>query len=155
MSALVIDLRSNVSEENCQLSAMRQPLLPIVVALSALPLLSGCIVAAAAGAGVVVGNVMMEDNTYISHLQTDAQRTWAQTKATLSRKSSKPIEVDENRRTAKADLEGTLVTASVETFDLNVSVLKVSARKYGFPDNDIAKIVMDRITEDLNKGVGR
>lgn len=119
--------------------------------LATAPLFQGCIVAAAAGAGVVAGNVLMEDNTYISHLNTDSGRTWAQTKSTLSRKSSKPIDVDESRRRATADMEGTLVTVTVETYDLNVSVLKVSAKKFGFPDNDIAKVVLDRITEDLNK----
>jgi hypothetical protein len=134
---------------------MRTPLLPVLAVLALVPSFQSCIVAAAAGAGAVVGNVMMEDNTFISHLNTDSQRTWVQTKATLSRKSPKPIEVDENRRRATADLDGSIVTVTVETYDLNVSVLKVSAKKYGFPDNDIAKIIMDRITEDLNKSAAR
>ena len=130
---------------------MRTPFLSLVAVLALLPLFQSCVVAASAGAGAVAGTVLMEDNTYISHLNADSQRVWAQTKSTLSRKSSKPIEVDENRRRATADSEGTTVTVSVETYDLNVSVLKVSAKKYGFPDNDIAKIFLDRITEDLNK----
>lgn len=134
---------------------MRTSLIPLALVLSVAPLFQSCIVAAAAGAGAVAGTAMMEDNTFVSHLNTDSQRTWVQTKATLSRKSSKPIEVDENRRTATADFEGTIVTVSVETYDLNVSILKVSAKKYGFPDNDIAKIMMDRITEDLNKSASR
>ncbi|MDZ4773237.1 MAG: DUF3568 family protein [Planctomycetota bacterium] len=134
---------------------MRTSLTPLALVLATAPLFQSCIVAAAAGAGAVAGTAMMEDNTFVSHLNTDSQRTWVQTKATLSRKSSKPIEVDENRRTATADFEGTVVTVSVETYDLNVSILKVSAKKYGFPDNDIAKIMLDRITEDLNKNASR
>ncbi|MBL8857284.1 MAG: DUF3568 family protein [Planctomycetes bacterium] len=134
---------------------MRTPHILVLAVLATVPMFQGCIVAAAAGAGVVAGNVLMEDNTFISHLNTDSQRTWAQTKTTLSRKSSKPIDVDENRRRATADLDGTIVTVAVETYDLNVSVLKVSAKKYGFPDNDAAKIIMDRITEDLNKSASR
>jgi hypothetical protein len=130
---------------------MRTPLLPLLALFALVPLFQGCVVAAAAGTGAVAGSVMMEDNTYISHLNTDSGRTWAQTKSTLSRKSAKPLDVDENHRRAVADMDGTTVTVTVETYDLNVSVLRVSAKKYGFPENDIAKIVLDRITEDLNK----
>lgn len=130
---------------------MRTPILLAVTILAAAPLFQGCIVAAAAGAGVVAGSTIIEDGVYTSHLNTDSGRTWAQAKSTLSRKSSKPIDVDDNRRRATADMEGTTVTVSVETFDLNASILRVSAKKFGFPDNDMAKIVLDRITEDLNK----
>jgi hypothetical protein len=130
---------------------MRTPHLLALAVLALVPLFQGCVAAAAAGAGVVAGQVVLQDNTYISHLNTDSGRVWAQTKSTLSRKSAKPLEVDENHRRAVADLEGTYVTVTVETYDLNVSVLKVSAKKYGFPENDMAKVVLDRITEDINK----
>lgn len=120
--------------------------------LATLPLLPGCIVAAAAVGGAAASSVLLEDNTYISHLNFNSNLVWAQTKSTLTKKSADPIDVDESRRRAVAEIEGATVTCSVETYDLNVSVLKVQAKKFGFPDTEIARIVLDRITADLNKG---
>lgn len=119
--------------------------------LAGLPLLPGCIVAAAAVGGAVAAPALMDDNTYISHLNYNSNLVWAQTKATLTKKSLDPIDVDESRRRAIAQIDGATVTCSVETYDLNVSVLKVQAKKFGFPDNEIGKIVLDRITADLSK----
>jgi len=120
--------------------------------LAGLPLLPGCIVAAAAVGGAAAGTVLLEDNTYVSHLNYPSNTVWAQTKATLAKKSIDPIDVDESRRRAVAKIEGTTVTCSVETYDLNVSVLKIEGRKFGFPENEIAKVVLDRITAELAKG---
>jgi hypothetical protein len=132
---------------------MHKPLL--LLALVAAPLsaclLSGCVVAAV-GTGVVVGEVMFEDNTFIGQLNSESGRAWAQTKTTLSKRSAQPIDVDEARRRVVADIDGATVTASVETYDVNVSVLRVSAKKYGFPDNDVARMMFDRISEDIYRG---
>jgi hypothetical protein len=126
----------------------KSPLLFLFVLVAFLS--PGCIVAAV-GTGVVVGEVMFEDNTYIGHINSEAGRTWAQVKTTLSKRSTQPVDVDETRRKIVADVDGVSVTASVETYDVNVSVLKVSAKKYGFADNEMAKMMFDRITEDINR----
>jgi hypothetical protein len=129
---------------------MQKPLL--LLALVAAPLcavsLSSCVVAAV-GTGVVVGEVAFEDNTFIGHLNSESGRAWSQTKTTLSKRSTQPIDVDEARRKVVADIDGVQVTASVETYDMNVSVLRVSAKKFGFPDNDTARMMFDRISEDI------
>lgn len=115
------------------------------------PLLHGCIVPAAVGVGVLVGQEAIDDNTYIGHINSDVNTTWAQVKTTLSRRSAKAIDVDDSMRKATADVDGATVKVAVETYDLNVCVMRVSAKKYGLPDNDTAKSVFDRILEDLNK----
>jgi len=43
------------------------------------------------------------------------------------------------------------VTVSVDTYDLNRSTLRVSARKYGVNNGEIAKMVYDRILQELDK----
>jgi hypothetical protein len=123
-------------------------LLALVAAPLSAALLPGCVVAAV-GTGVVVGEIMFEDNTFIGQLNSESGRAWAQTKTTLSKRSSQPIDVDEARRKIVADIEGAQVTASIETYDLNVSTLRVSAKRYGFPDNEIARMMFDRISEDI------
>ena len=115
------------------------------------PLLHGCVVPAAVGVGVLVSQEMIEDNTYIGHINADVNTTWAQVKTTLSRRSEKAIDVDDNQRKATADIDGATVKVAVETYDLNVCVMRVSAKKYALPDNDTAKSTFDRILADLSK----
>jgi hypothetical protein len=124
---------------------------PILLLLVLAASVSSACVVAAVGTGVVAGQVLFEDNTYIGHINADTGRTWAQTKTTLSKRSTQPVDVDEMHRKIVADVDGTSVTASVETYDVNVSVLRVSAKKYGFADNEMAKMMFDRITEDINR----
>lgn len=124
---------------------------PIVLLLVLAASVSSACVVAAVGTGVVAGQVLFEDNTYIGHINADAGHTWTQAKSTLSKRSTQPVDVDEMHRKIVADVDGTTVTASVETYDVNVSVLRVSAKKYGFADNEMAKMMFDRITEDINR----
>lgn len=121
------------------------------LALAAFTLLPGCIVAAATVGGAVAGQTILEDNTFVHHLNYPSNLVWAQTKSTLARKSTSPIDVDESRRRAVADVEGTTVTCTVETYDVNQCVLRVQGKKFGFPDNEVAKVVVDRIVSDLSK----
>jgi hypothetical protein len=114
------------------------------------PLLHGCVVA---GAGLVAGGVLisqevLDQATYVARLDVDVNRTWATTKTTLSHMST--IDTDEQLRSAKADVDGGVATVSVETYDLNRSVLKVSAKKYGVTNGALAQSVYDRILNELD-----
>ncbi len=122
----------------------------ILAALLLFPCVASCAVVAV-GAGVLVGQQVLDDNVYIGQLTTDASRTWAQVKTTLSHMSLKPIEADNERRKAVAEIDGATVTVFVETYDLNRSQLKVSATKYGFSASETARMVFERITQDLDK----
>jgi len=123
---------------------------PILAALLLLPLASSCAVAAV-GAGVLVGQRVLDDSVYIGQLTTDASRTWAQVKTTLSHMSLEPIEADNERRKAVAEIDGASVTVFVETYDLNRSQIKVSATKYGFSASETARMVFERVTQDLDR----
>ena len=122
----------------------------ILAALLLFPLAASCAVVAV-GAGVLVGQQVLDDNVYIGQLTTDASRTWAQVKTTLSHMSLEPIEADNERRKAVAEVDGASVTVYVETYDLNRSQIKVSATKYGFSASETARMVFERITQDLDR----
>jgi hypothetical protein len=121
------------------------------VALCSAPLLQGCLFASATAAGVVVSQEVIEDNTYIGHINADVNKVWAQAKISLGKLSPTPIDVQNDMRRATADVDGATVKVTVETFDLNVSVLRVSARRYGIASGDDAKYAFDKIWEDMRK----
>jgi hypothetical protein len=118
------------------------------------PLFHGCFAAgvAAVGAGaVLISQDVIDSTTYTARLDVEINRTWTTTKTTLSHMSTKPIDTDEELRSAKAEIDGGTVTVSVETYDLNRSVLKVSAKKYGVAHGELAKTVYDKILTELDK----
>jgi hypothetical protein len=124
----------------------------ILMLLFLAPVLPSCLVA---GAGLVAGGVLisqevLDQSTYVARLDVDVNRTWATTKTTLSHLSTKPIDTDEQLRSAKADVDGGIATVSVETYDLNRSVLKVSAKKYGVTNGGLAQTVYDKILNELD-----
>ena len=126
---------------------MRKPLLSLLLLA---PLLPGCVVAAAA-AGVLVSQEALDNNVYVATLYRDAKHVWASAKVTLSRMSPKPIEVQDDVRKAVADIDDGKASVSVETYDLNRSTLKVSAKKFGVNNGELAKMVYDKIVRDLER----
>lgn len=122
----------------------------LVIALLALPL-SSCLVAGAA-AGVVIGSEMLDNRAYVSHIDKDAKVVWNTVKDFLAQESPELIEFDDQTRIAKAKLDDANVTVTVEAFDIDRSVLTVSAKKYMSTVNDgeFAKIIMERLHRRLN-----
>ena len=59
------------------------------------------------------------------------------------------IETDEDHRTCVAKLDNSTVVVGVEVFDLNRSQLKVSAKKYGVSNGEMAELVMNQIVLEL------
>lgn len=122
-----------------------------LAALLSIPLASSCVAVAAVGAGVLIGQQVLPDNVYVGQLSTDASRTWAQVKTTLSHMSTKPIDANNELRRAIADVDGSKVTVVAETYDLNRSQIRVSATKFGFSSSETARVVFERITQDLDR----
>lgn len=122
----------------------------ILIALLALPL-SSCLVAGAVG-GVVLSSEMMDNRSYVSHVDKDAKLVWATVKNFLSSESAELIEFDDQTRIAKAKLDGANVVVTVEAFDVDRSVLSVSAKKFMSTVNDgeLAKVVMERLHRRIN-----
>ncbi len=116
------------------------------------PLFQSCAAAAlGVGAGVLISQEMMDNNIYVGHLNADVNKVWSTTKTTLSHSSLKPIDVDNEVRTANAEIDGAKVTVHVETYDLNRSLLKVSAKKYGVNNGEIAELTFQKIVAALEQ----
>ena len=113
--------------------------------------LGGCLVAGAAAAGILVSQEVLDNNVYVATLDRDANQVWASAKVALNRASLKPIDVQDDVRQAVADIDDAKVTVSVETYDLNRSTLRVSAKKYGVNNGEIAKMVYDKILHELDQ----
>jgi hypothetical protein len=127
---------------------MRKLLLP---ALLLAPLLQGCAAILGVGAGVLISQEMLDNSTYVARLDVGVDRLWTSAKTTLSHMSLKPIETDDDLRTAEATVDGSAVAISVEAYDLDRSILKVAAKKYGVANGEMAKLTLDKIVEDLEK----
>ncbi|MBK7642081.1 MAG: hypothetical protein IPJ19_03365 [Planctomycetes bacterium] len=121
------------------------------IALTALlALTSGCALLVPAGAGYVVATTT-DDSTYIVQVKTGVEVTWASTKTTLSHLSLKPVDTDDERRSAIAEIDSSKVTVTVEAYDLDQSVIKVSATKFALRDTATANMVKDKILSDLER----
>lgn len=113
------------------------------------PLLTGCLAVAVGAGGVLLGQEVMENNTYVAQVRVDTPRVWATTKSSLSHLSPEPIHTDEDLQEAKADVEGSTVVVQVEIFDVGKSTIRVSASKFGVPRGEVAQNVLNRILKDL------
>jgi hypothetical protein len=130
---------------------MRKLNLLLPIALMA-PLVSSCVAAAVGvGAGAVIGTEVLDNDTYVARIDMSSARLWPTAKTTLSHMSMKPIDVNDALKTAVAEIDQAKVTVVVETYDIEQSVLRVNARKYGIANGDISKMVLDNILSDLEK----
>ncbi len=84
-----------------------------------------------ATAGAMAAN-SSDDSTYVVQVRAGVEVAWASSKATLSHLSLKPIDTDDAARKAMAEIDNSKVTVTVEAYDLDQSVIKVSAMKFAF-----------------------
>lgn len=123
---------------------------PILACLVALPLFTSCAAAiVGAGAGLIASQELLDNNTYISHIEQDVSFVWPEVKIYLSETSLDLIEIDEPTRTVKARIDGANVTVSVEAWDMDRTIVRVLARKFGVNDGEMARTIMDRIHQRL------
>ena len=123
----------------------------LTLSFGSIPLVSGCVAVAAGGVAGVLVHDSMDNSTYTAQVRSDVRRTWASAKSSLSHVSLKPITTNDELRTATADVDGGVVTVSVEAFDLDQSTVRVSAKKFGLNNGTLAKYVHDKILDDLAK----
>ena len=122
----------------------------ILATLLALPLFGACAAAViGVGAGLVVSQEMLDNNTYVSTVERDVSQVWPEVKIYLSETSLDLIEVDEQLRTVKARIDGADVLATVEAWDMDRTVIRVQARKFGVNDGEMARQIMERIQQRL------
>jgi hypothetical protein len=114
--------------------------------LLALPLTSSCAAALiGAGAGLVASQELLDNNTYVSHIERDVSYVWPEVKIYLSEASLDLIDVDESKRTVVARIDGADVLASVEAWDMDRTIVRLEARKFGVNDGEMARTIMERI----------
>jgi hypothetical protein len=124
---------------------------PLFLLLSIAPVFTGCLAAAVGAAAVVVSQDVLDNNVYVATLDRGADQVWTSAKVALNHASLKPIDVREDVRQATAEIDDAKVTVSVETYDLNRSTLRVSAKKYGVNNGQIAKMVYDKILNEIDR----
>jgi len=121
----------------------------LVLLIAATSLFSSCALMAGAAAGGAVYNEFAENKVYEAHFGLDAEAVWHSAKATVSHMATDPIEVDSDLRSLTAKIDGTVVVVSVETFDLNQSILRIEAKYYGVVDGESGNRVLTKIKEGL------
>jgi hypothetical protein len=124
-------------------------LLPLLLLLP--PLLSGCGAVLGVGAGVVISQDLMDNNTYVAQISEDIDVAWAKVKVSLGKQSDVPMQIDDDRRAAIAEIDDARVTVSVEAYDAGRCRLLVSARKYGVTNGEIADLVFGRLLENFEQ----
>ena len=120
------------------------------VPLLALPLLTGCLVAAV-GLTAAVASQEFRANATVGFLKEDHRLVWDQAKQTLTYLSLDPIEIEEEAMAARANVDGAKITLHVQIHDVNETRLAVGARKWGLYDSDAASDVLERIKNDLDR----
>ena len=124
----------------------------LLTALFVLPLISsGCAAVLGVGAGVIISQDMLDNNTFVARIDEDVQVAWAVSKASLGGQAELPIRVNDSERGAIARIDGADVTISVEAYDQDTCQLIVSARKYGVSNGEIAQLVFNRILENFSE----
>ena len=119
-------------------------------------LATGCAGVVAGGvAAVVVSQEMIDNNTYVSHVNQDVTQVWPTAKVFLAEQSQKLIETDDQARLATAEVDGAKVSISVEAYDLDKSVVRVAAKRYGVNDGDLARVINERFTRRLESSASR
>ena len=115
------------------------------------PFFTGCLAAGVGAAAVLVSQDVLDNSVYIATLDRGPDQVWTSAKVALNHASLKPIDVQDDVRQAVAEIDDAKVTVNVETYDLNRSTLRVSAKKYGVNNGEIAKRVYDKILSELER----
>lgn len=112
------------------------------------PLLGGCAVAALGVSAALVSQEFM-DNATLAFIDDDVDEVWRVTRETIQRSALDPIEVDEDSRSLRANLEGSIVTAEVRMYGMDHTRLAITAKKWGLYNADEANRVITLIKRNL------
>lgn len=131
---------------------MRIPTLALALTI---PLsLASCVALAGGVAAVVISQEMVDNNTYVSNINQDVKTVWPTVKVFMADTSLEMIEIDEQARVVKAKIDGANVVVGIEAYDMDKTLMRVSARRYGVADGEMARIVMERIHRRIESTSG-
>ncbi len=122
-----------------------------ICALLSISLLPGCLAVGAAAGGAVAANNVLDSNVYVTQLSCDSREAWNTAKKFLAENSKELIEWDDAARVAKANIDESIVTVSIETLDIDRCQMTVSAKKYlaTMSDGQMAKIITERLVRRM------
>lgn len=119
------------------------------------PLLSGCWVVAAAGAGYIISQQVLPNDVHVTQVALDVETVWPSVKETASfyQEPGSEATVQDFPRTIHAKVDGSKVTIEVEAIDVDRTTIRVQAEKYSglAKDNATAAEVMKGILDHLQK----
>jgi hypothetical protein len=121
----------------------------ILSCLALLPLVSGCAAVIGVGAGLIISQEMLDNNTFVTHLNSPVSKVWPTCKSTLSESSLGLVDFDDQLRVARAKVDGATVTVACEAYDNDKTIMRVMARRYGLNAGETAQTVQDKILQAL------
>lgn len=123
----------------------------VLASLLLVPFASGCVAAVAGAAGVVASDNLSDSNVYVTQLNCDSRKAWNTTKKFLAEQSKELIEWDDQTRVAKANIDDSVVTVKIETWDVDQCQMTVSAKKFlaTMNDGEMAKIISERLVRRM------
>lgn len=119
------------------------------LALFAAASLSSCVVLVGAGAGYVISQEVLPGSVHQAQVERDVDTVWAQAQATLQDMKVGDFETTNYPRRIETTVDGADVEVVVEAYDLNRTIIKVTAKRYLSFDNDLAEQVLNQIVDDL------
>jgi hypothetical protein len=125
----------------------------VLASLLLVPLASSCVLAAAGAAGVVASGNLTDSNVYVTQVNCDSRSAWNITKKFLAEQSKELIEWDDQTRVAKANIDDSVVTVKIETWDVDQCQMTVSAKKFlaTMNDGEMAKIISERLVRRMRQ----
>jgi hypothetical protein len=132
---------------------------PLPLALGALALaslLSGCVFVAGAGIGYVVSQEVLPDNSHEARVTDDVDRVWTVTQETMEilHDVGAELEATHTPRSLETEVDGADVRVEVEAIDLDLTLIRVSARKFMATSHATAEDVMKHLLERLEESKG-
>ena len=112
-----------------------KPLLSAALAALALLPLSSCIVLVGAGAGYVISQEVLPGSVHQAQVDRDVDTVWAQVQTTMHDMKVGDFETTDYPRRIETQVDGADVEVVVEAYDLNRTIIKVTAKRYLSFDN--------------------
>ncbi len=116
--------------------------------------LSSCIVLVGAGAGYMIGQEVLPGEVHQAQVLLGVEPVWAQAKDTmadLADLGSGGIETTDYPRRIECEVDDAEVEVEVQAYDLNRTIIKVSAKRLLKRDGELAGQILNTILDDLGE----
>ena len=108
---------------------------------------------AGAGVGFLISQQVLPNDVHVAQVRTEADQAWPVVHETLSFfvDPGTEMELQDYPRVARAKVDGAKVTVEVETYDYQVTLIRVYAERTFTADSELADMIMKKILERLAK----